>query len=588
MERFSRYILRRLLVLAVGILVILTVEFLLFRVVPDDPLQWALPHSTDVPSSPLGEWAEEVTEMLGQPLYVQYFVFIGDMLTGDFGYSYGAHRDISDFIYSAMWRTMLLLGASLSFCLVTGSLAGRAISKAESHLARQASSIAALALFSVPVLAWQWFFLRYFYIEWGLLPAGGGPSDIDLEHTIMPLASMILASVGVFILCARDGQTRASAATNQDRATLRDGLFAAMPNLQFMVAASVVSVVSIELTFIHGGLGWYFVSSLFTADYFMLQATFFLLAAMVLVANFALETVVTLVRPKRRLDLCLREDDDHSSDAGAQFGSPPISFARIGGALARVARDYLRSPVGVVSLVVFTAIAVLAAVGPSFTSDQVGSRFDKSSTDLFLDGGAALVAISVAAGTFALVIGVAFGIAIVLSRPRFDIVLVAIAQGLIAIPFLAILVLRLALMRYGFSYLEAALVLSVPVAALVALLSFHGLVSSRRLVAAASQGASKITRLAHSLPSATVWALGGLKYGAPITAFTVFVCDSYGLMGYDSWGSAFVEGWRQSVLADQWDLLLPPIIGTALLVGSMFLVLDTLERVIRTRFSWLV
>jgi peptide/nickel transport system permease protein len=282
MERLSWYILRRLLVVAIGVLVILTAEFCLFRVLPDDPVRLAAPPWPSGVPNDISEQYAEVIDMFEQPLYVQYFQFIGDMLTGDFGFSFLHKSDVSDYVYSAMWRTLILFGASLSLCLIIGSLAARAMSMIKSYFVKRTLFLASLALFSLPVAAWQWFLQRYLSLEWGLLPHGGiaplDSSGIHLKYLIMPLATVFLASIGGFILSIRDGQTKASTAMSPERLTLRDGLFAALPNIQFMVAASLTFVVSAEWWFEFYGLGWYFIDSLYRMNYFWLQASFFLLA----------------------------------------------------------------------------------------------------------------------------------------------------------------------------------------------------------------------------------------------------------------------------------------------------------------------
>lgn len=592
------------MVLVIGVLVILTVEFCLFRVLPDDPIRLALgsrPFDPNTASDWHMNWRENVTEVFEQPLYVQYFEFIGDMLTGDFGSSAIYRSDLGDYIYSAMWRTLILFGSSLLLCLILAPLVGGALSRVRSYYRRQSLSFLALALFSVPVLAWQWFMWRYMSVEWGLLPFGGiapyGSSGIHLKYLIMPLASVILASLGAFILLAKDGQTRASAAVFPNRSALRDGLFAALPNLQFMIAASVVFVVSAEWFFSFGGLGWYFLETLYDMDYFALQASFFLLAIMVFITNFALETVVTLIRPGCKLDSCLREDEDRfgaASENGVRVDRQAFSVSRIKGALIRVAKDYLRSPVGVVSLAVFIGIVVLAIAGPWFSSDEIGPigiRPLQSSTDLFLDGATALVAISILVGLFASLAGIALGIVAGYSKPYADGIVLAIMQGLISIPFIGLVVLLL-VARWHVShvgYLNAAIACSVPITALVTLLSFHGFVSSRNRVAAATEGSSKSVRLICSGPAVASWALSGLKYGVPLTVVTVFVCDFIRLTHFSSWGAAFYDAMITYPFASvEWDYILLPLIGSALLVGSVFLMLDTMERILRTRFSGLI
>ena len=604
-NRLLWYILRRFLVLAIGILIILTAEFYLFRVVPDDPALWALSRPYDPITAPdwYVDWHEHVTDMFEQPWYVQYFEFIGDMLKGDFGLSLASRSDIGDHIYSAMLRTLILFGSSLLLCLTLASLVGTALSRVRSYQRRRALSFVPLALFSIPVLAWQWLMWRYLVVEWGLLPAGGsgpiGSTEIHLEYLIMPLASIILASIGAYILCVKDGQTKASYAASPDRSTLRDGLFAALPNMQFMVAASILFVACAEWMFDYPGLIWYFWNALYSWDYFALQAAFFLLAVMVFASNFAIETVVTLIRPGRKLDLCLREDEERlstTSETRVRVGQLPFSLRRIVGVLIRMTKDYLRSPVGMAALAVFIGILALAIAGPWFSHEESTPIWHhpysgELSADLLLDGATALVAIPLAAGFLALLAGMALGAIAGCSRPYADGIVMAIMQGLISIPFIGFYIL-LSMGRWhiiGIAYLNTALAFSIPVMALVTIMSFHGFVSSRARVVAATEGASKGVRIIHSCPAIASWALSGLKFGMPLTVVTVFVSDFIGLTHFNSWGSAFAAAVSPSLYGSiEWEYVILPLVGSALLIGSIFLILDTMERVIRTRFSELV
>lgn len=586
MDKTSRYVLRRLLVLAVGILAILTIEFVILRVIPDDPIRWVLSYPGDS-TAEYAEWAEEVVDEFEQPLYVQYFRFIVDMLTGDFGYNYRYHTNVDEFVNPAMWRTLTLFVASLSLCLVLGSLVGRTISRVKSYLSRQAISITSLVFFSLVVVAWQWVFMRYLCHEWRLLPAFGSG---DFENMIMPIASVVLASVGAFILSTRDGQTKASAALPSDKVSLRDGLFAALPNLQYMAAGVMFFVIASEAWFDYPGLGFFFILSLYEMDYFMLQAIFFLLVTIVFASNYVMETVVTLVRPGRRLDLYLREDDGMPTgmvSPQAHADPSPLSMASIRGALGGIARDYLRSPVGLVSLFVLMAVVVLAVVGPSFASDQPVLWPEVSALDLFLVGATALIAVSVIVGLLASSIGMALGMAMGFLRSYADGVVAAVMHGLMATPVACLLLVRMSWPWRDFGYLRASLVLCLPVVALVSLLVCHGFVSSRRRETAAADGSPSRVKLARSIPAVVTWMLGGLKYGLPMTAIALFLSDLWNLTPFDSWGQAVHLGlmYHGMHISAASDYILLPLLGMFFLVGSMFLVFDTLEMVIRTRFS---
>lgn len=120
-----------------------------------------------------------------------------------------------------------------------------------------------------------------------------------------------------------------------------------------------------------------------------------------------------------------------------------------------------------------------------------------------------------------------------------------------------------------------------PFIALITLLVCHGFVSSRKRL-----GPEGRRSLVSHAPAVTSWTLSGLKYCMPMAAIAIVLCDFMGLMGLHSWGYSIKLAFNFGMfLRGEWDYILPPLLGLLFLVGSMFLVLDTLERVVRSRFS---
>ncbi|MEW5747606.1 MAG: ABC transporter permease [Candidatus Thermoplasmatota archaeon] len=601
MNKELSYVLRRLLVFFIGIMVILTVEFVILRVLPGDPMSLATPRNPMVPV----EYWEETRSIFEEPLYAQYVQFIGDMLTGDFRVSYLYGTDVSDIIYDDMWGTLALFSAMLAACLIVGVLFAFLVSRLRGHTARQMLSLFPLAMFALPVLGWAWVLTSAFAVQTDLLPIGGpvppgmtrdDPAYLSeyLKHLILPVSSLTLGSLGVFALAIRDGQVRAAPTSGSGGPKLRDGLFVAMPTIQYLVAASMCFVVGVEVFFSFRGLGYLLVQSIASYDYFAMQASVFLLSLIVFLTNYALETVVTIARPGRRLDLYLREDGAAPGDAGPAPAHASHPGA-VKDAVKGVLRDYLRSPIGVASLLVFLGMAALAVVGPMLSSDEIVYPWLHSSTDMFLDGAAPMVAVPVAAAVFASLMGIALGTVMGLLRPYADGLVAGVMQGMVAIPMVCLAGILL-LARHGTElgtdpqgYLSASLDFMVPVAALVTLSVCHGFVSARRRLAAAGRGSVLGAPPVRFGPALASWTLGALKYGAPMTAVAVFLCDFLSVTDLGSWGYSFGFAYDMSMLmTGEWDYVLMPLIGTFLLVGSMFLVLDTLDRVVRTRFAHLI
>ncbi len=588
------YVLRRAMILVIGIMVVLSMEFLVLRVMPGDPMMLALPRNPSM--GDLGEYMNEITQIFSEPLMVQYVQFVGDMLSGDFGPSLPYQDDVSGFIYDHLGRTLVLFFASLSVCFLFAPLLSRWISRLRSHTSRQLASLLPLAAFSVTVVAWSWLLRSAFVIGVELFPSGGYMSTGGspegaiatlwdyLSHAALPVIVISLAAVGALILAMRDGHARASEAAQQGRARFIDGVFAGLPNVQFAVAGAMCFVIVVETTFHYRGLGFLLVDSIERHDYFAVQASFFLISLVVFLTNYIIELMVTLLRPKGALDTYLNEEGAEGAMPSATVPDRAVPWGKA--AVVSVVRGYMKSPVGLVALAVLLGIVVLAAVGPYMTTDEITFPYIYSSTDLFLEGAGPLVTVSIIVGLVSAVLGVIVGVLAGLFRPLYlDSVFAGAAQGLLAIPLVAIAgVFTFATVTYDESGLSVAQGMAYAAAGPVALLVLHGFVSSRKVLGPGAKGAPSSSRASRHWPAVASWALGGLKYVVPMSAIAVFATDALGLSWLGSWGRAIDIAYSFHMeLTGGWEeYVLPSFVGMFLLVGSTFLVLDTLERVVRT------
>ena len=615
MDKSLAYVLKRLLVLVVGIMVILTAEFVILRVLPGDPSLLAIPR--DPMTDP--EDVQVALEKFSKPLYAQYGEFIGDMLTGDFSISYVYDRDVSDVIYRDAGFTLILFISSIVIALLFGSLMGRLVSRVRTHVSRQVLSFVPLAMLSVPVFASAWVLLFSFSASVHLFPISGyatpGESlelsfasfwDI-LTHSVLPIASISLAAIGFFALISRDGHVAGSGPIGcapSNRPRIMDALFTALPNIQFLVAGTMCFVVIVEVFFIYRGLGYAFVSSIWHMDYFVIQASFFLIAVIVFLSNFVIDLVVTLARPGWKLDSYVDRPSPGPAASAASSAGPAVPYVpeeriRFEEAAVSIVRGYLKSPVGLVALIVLVGFVFLAAIGPLVVTDEITSWHLRTPSYLFLTGASGPVVVLAIVGLLASLLGIVVGAVAGLAWPYLDPPLAAVAQGLMAMPmvFVVLLVTYATVGSFGFDNFDTyglAMKMALIVAAPVALLVCRGLAVSRRRMAA-EHGSSRgvpvtVSSLMRSAPAVLSQALCGLKYGLVVAVLTVFLCDFTGITHWDSWGAGFELVYNQNMLmtGGGWDYVVPLLLGILLLVSSVFLVLDTLERVVRTRFAGLV
>ncbi len=122
----SRFSLRRVLQYALVMVVAVTINFMLPRIMPGNPL--ALIAGVDVGLLSPEQRTEIISEYgLDLPLWQQYLQYWGNILTGDFGFSYRSGRPISEMIAERLPWTLLLTVAALALSAIIGIVSGAII-----------------------------------------------------------------------------------------------------------------------------------------------------------------------------------------------------------------------------------------------------------------------------------------------------------------------------------------------------------------------------------------------------------------------------------------------------------------------------
>ena len=114
------YILKRL-VSAIPVLIgISIIVFIIMALIPGDPAtailgSFATPENVEKLNRDLG---------LDKPMIQRYFIWLGNMLQGDFGRSFSLNKDVLDEILERFGATLILAGVSFVLCSVLGVVAG--------------------------------------------------------------------------------------------------------------------------------------------------------------------------------------------------------------------------------------------------------------------------------------------------------------------------------------------------------------------------------------------------------------------------------------------------------------------------------
>jgi peptide/nickel transport system permease protein len=321
------YILRRIGFYALAAWASLTLNFLLPRLMPGDPGDaLAAQLQGRVPPETLAAM-EEAYGLSDDPLWQQYFSYLGNVFRGELGVSISAFpAPVSEVIGTAFGWTLLLGGTSVLIGFVIGTVLGiiaawRRGSWADSFLPPFLQFIGSFPYFWLAMLAlfflgleWDWFPLRHAYSD-SLSPSFSWEffSSV-LYHLVLPAGTIVLVSLGGWVLSMRNSMI---STLSEDYVTMAEAkglpqrrvMFsyaarnAMLPNLtQFGMALGFVIGGSLitEIVFAYPGLGYQLITAVRRLDYPLMQGIFLMITLAVLAANLMVDLLYVRMDPRVR------------------------------------------------------------------------------------------------------------------------------------------------------------------------------------------------------------------------------------------------------------------------------------------------
>ena len=319
------YVIRRLILIIPTFFLISAIVFTLIHLAPGDPVmvmvsRHGLPQETQ----------DRIREELGlnEPVPVQYAMWVGKLLRGDFGFSYVTGRNVLEWISNKIPATVeLILTAEIISIIIAVTLGVIAAVKHYS-LTDAACSVTALVGYSAPsfwiaVIAILVFSM---ILKW-LPPANmytvgviwGSPLDafVDhLKHLIMPTSILVLGWTAYLFRMVRSSMLEV---LNQDfimtarakgvkervviyKHALRNALLPVITYLGFSIGFLLGGAAVIENIFAWPGLGEFIVMVASNRDYPALMGITMIISIMVLIANLCADITYAIVDPRIRYD----------------------------------------------------------------------------------------------------------------------------------------------------------------------------------------------------------------------------------------------------------------------------------------------
>lgn len=192
-----KYIIKRFINGLIVLLGVVTITFFLARVIPSDPAaKWVGARAT------AEQKAAAVIELgLDKPLYVQYFVYLGDLLHGDLGRSLNSKQPITTELKTYIPATLELVIIAFLFAILIGIPLGIYSAKKNGKLLDHISRFFSIGAVSLPTFWVALIFQLLFFSILSWLPLGGRISvDASIFYDIPHITGLLLLD------CAITGQ----------------------------------------------------------------------------------------------------------------------------------------------------------------------------------------------------------------------------------------------------------------------------------------------------------------------------------------------------------------------------------------------
>lgn len=316
------YILGRLAQMVLVLWIIITILFLIFRLMPGNPL------TAYIDPTFTAEQAEQIKRSFGldKPLYVQYAVYLKNLVTGDFGTSFRQKQPVLKLLMEVFPNTLILTVTSLLIAYVYGAVVGAFLAWRRGTKTESTGIVATLMTRAAPEFFIGMLALTFFSFKLGWFPSSGVSSPGVIydsffhkissgdfwRHMFLPTMTLVIYLQGLPLLLMRSNMLEV---LDEDFVVMsrmkglpewrimlhhaaRNALLPIVTALALGIGYAVGGNVVVETVFSWPGIGRTLVRAVQANDYPMAQGAFFLIAVVIVVMNFVADVLYSLLDPR--------------------------------------------------------------------------------------------------------------------------------------------------------------------------------------------------------------------------------------------------------------------------------------------------
>ena len=309
------YIIKRLLSAIPVLLGISVIVFIIMALIPGDPAtailgSFATPENVEKLNRDLG---------LDKPMIQRYFIWLGNMLQGDFGRSFSLNKDVLDEISERFGATLVLAGVSFVLCSILGVVAGALSASRQFGITDKLITLSVLIGISIPSFFLGMMMILFFSVQLRWFPVSGmwpiyGARDLSalLSHLFLPAVALSVVATGVIARLSRSAmlevlrqdfiRTARAKGLSEARVIWRHALKVAMvsviPVLGVQAGFVLSGAVYIEMVFQWPGVGRMLVEAILKRDILLVQGGVVFVAACYVMFNIVVDIIQSLLDPR--------------------------------------------------------------------------------------------------------------------------------------------------------------------------------------------------------------------------------------------------------------------------------------------------
>ena len=305
----GQHIISRMLGLIPTLLMLITIAFFMIRLAPGGPFDGEKVLPPEIRAN------LDAKYHLDEPLLQQYFRYLGQIATLDFGPSF-QYKDwtVNELIARGFPVSLAIGGSAMVLAFIFGTLIGiTAALRQNSAMDYSVMGVAMMGI-SIPNFVVAPLLILIFAVYLGWFPAGGW--EWSFRHMVLPVITLSLPVIAYIARMTR-GSMIEVLHSNYIRTARAKGLPehvvvrrhalkpALLPVISFMgpaTAGLITGSVVIERIYSIPGLGSYFVQGALNRDYTLVMGVVIFYGVVIVLLNFVVDMIYAWLNPKIRFD----------------------------------------------------------------------------------------------------------------------------------------------------------------------------------------------------------------------------------------------------------------------------------------------